>query len=473
MENQFQIEQNEILETILKPLYSMWSLPLKDQKEHLQWATKNTKEFILELYITSNCNQKCSYCYLVQHGDELYPKEIRDPETILKNLKIYFNYSLEKGYNYNRIDLFSGEIWGTPFGDKVLDIILLYLNKGLQIGSVIIPTNFSFCENESTIEKMEHYISSFSKLNCRLGFSCSMDGFVIDKLNRPFADNREKTKEYYTRILSFCKAHGFGFHPMIAANNIELQKENYDFWIEILKEFGTKNNLRNTSYGRIMQLVVRNNDWTIDSIKQYLDWLNYVLDKDVEVFFDGKYDEFISELYARKLPYTNNYFPYSLAKEYYGYACTMGHMLTIRLGDLAIAPCHRMSYEKFIIGRFMVEDDKIIGLKADNIQMASAIYLTNAISKPHCDLCPIRSYCMKGCIGSQYEALNEPFCPIPCVCELHKATFMFLYMKYMKLGAFKDNYFKSLFGDEIHKAFKQLAEKEHNKLWINYIQTLI
>ena len=29
----------------------------------------------IELIIRPECNQKCQYCYITNHGDELYPKE--------------------------------------------------------------------------------------------------------------------------------------------------------------------------------------------------------------------------------------------------------------------------------------------------------------------------------------------------------------------------------------------------------------
>lgn len=31
----------------------------------------------IELIIRPECNQKCQYCYITNHGDELYPKEER------------------------------------------------------------------------------------------------------------------------------------------------------------------------------------------------------------------------------------------------------------------------------------------------------------------------------------------------------------------------------------------------------------
>jgi len=45
----------------------------------------------------------------------------------------------------------------------------------------------------------------------------------------------------------------------------------------------------------------------------------------------------------------------------------MGRMICVRLGDLAICPCHRTSYDKYLLGKFEVKDNQIIGIKANNV----------------------------------------------------------------------------------------------------------
>lgn len=474
MENQFQMEQNEALKAILSSIYSIWSLPLNEQKKYISKMSgcSSNKDFMLELYITASCNQKCSYCYLTKNGEQLYPLDLRSEDTIIKNLEIYLDYSIKNGYNYYRVDLFSGEIWHLPFGKRVLETILKYIKKGLKIGSLVIPTNFSFCEKDSTIEIIEYYIKELENFDTKLCFSCSIDGLIVDKMNRPFNDDREKTSDFYSKIFTFCKMHEIGFHPMIAANNIEYQKENYDNWIKVM-QFGLDDNTYLQShFAEIMQLMVRNNDWSEEKIKKYLDWVNYVMEKDIELFFNSDIDLFFNKIYSDKETYSGYYLPYKIEHGYFDYACTLGSMLAIRLGDLSIVPCHRLSYDKFILGKFIVENDKIVDVEAKNIQMASAIFLTNGISKPYCDCCPINSYCMKGCIGSQYETLNEPFCPIPSVCELLKASFLFLYLKHEKLGAFNIPIVQDKLSD-INTVYKNLVIKENCQKWINYIQTLI
>ena len=47
----------------------------------------------IEIIVRPDCNQKCKYCYLVQHGKESYPLHTRvDRETTLRNIKLFMDY---------------------------------------------------------------------------------------------------------------------------------------------------------------------------------------------------------------------------------------------------------------------------------------------------------------------------------------------------------------------------------------------
>ena len=48
----------------------------------------NTGMFTLELYITGECNQKCDYCYLTNHREDIYPSKLYNHKTILNNMKL-------------------------------------------------------------------------------------------------------------------------------------------------------------------------------------------------------------------------------------------------------------------------------------------------------------------------------------------------------------------------------------------------
>lgn len=431
----FEKEQNEVLNYTLHSIYKLWDLDFPDQEHLLKEVQAAKNEFFLELYITSDCNQACEYCYLSKYGDKLYPKEYRDNKTILKNLDMLLSYYLQMELNLPRIDIFSGEIWGYPLGNKVFDILLKYIRKGLRVNLIVIPSNLSFCRNEATIEVVQNYLEQFRNEHIPICFSCSMDGIVIDRISRPFVGNQEKELSYYQNIFDFCKKNDFGYHPMIDADTIEYQKENYLSWLEIIKhQYDNPEEL----FGLIMQLEVRSSRWTKDKIISYLDWLNFVCEEDFKLFFNSDPHKFAEFIYLKKVPknnlFGNTYMPYALTEAGNSPTCTIGGMLCVRLGDLAIAPCHRTSYEKFLFGKYEVKDDKIVGVtKGNNIALMNSLYRSSVNIKPGCGTCPYVDYCLKGCLGNQYEENKEIFYPVPENCQLQKAKIIFCLEKYKKM----------------------------------------
>lgn len=460
----FQEENNEILQEILNSLTA-------------QWSGADKKNKFLELYVTGDCNQKCDYCYLVKYGDQIYPKDIRKPEQILKNLRILLDYLLDKKLIPFRIDLFSGEILGTKLGNSIFDILLEYLEKGFLFKQLSIPSNMSFCLNEKSIEIVDDYIEKFGNFDCHVSISCSMDGLIVDKINRPFNKNTDKLKtaDYYKRIIGFCTRHGYGYHPMIAANSLKYQKENYKIWLKILHLTFPDEEEFKSKFGHVMQLMVRNNDWTDEYIKEYLDWLNFMIETDKKEYFDNSNKKLIESLYTDEVNkfLDLSWMPYQVS-EFPTFSCTIGKMLCIRLGDLAICPCHRTAYDKYLFGKYEVENDKIVGIKANNVQLASAIYLTSTLIKPKCAECPLVTMCVKGCLGCQYENTNDIFYPVESVCNLFKVSYLFLDMKFKKMIK-EDHLNIAAYGAlvKLDGIIKNMLGKEDFSEWIKYIQSLI
>ena len=143
LNNDFQKEQNALLKNIISPIYGYWQ-SFGEAWYNNQDTSKFKRGLTLELYITPECNQNCEYCYLVKNRDEIYPKEIRDHDTIIHNLEILLNYYQSQGFALPRIDLFSGEIWGYGLGNKVLNTLLNAIRHGLRIEEIVIPSNMSF-----------------------------------------------------------------------------------------------------------------------------------------------------------------------------------------------------------------------------------------------------------------------------------------------------------------------------------------
>ena len=440
--DQFQKEQNELLEYMVKNVFFN-----KFEKAKNADQSSTDDALGIEFYITSVCNQKCNYCYLVKYGDKLYPKEIRDKDTIIRNMERVFEYLLEQNVTYiPRIDLFSGEIWGMEFGNQILNIIIKYLEKGIQIGEIMIPTNASFLTDDRIAEVIDYYHKRFKSLNVTFRMSASIDGAVVEHTNRPFrtknATEVYKTDEYYDKIMKFFFEHEWGFHPMVDASTIEKQPENYEWWHKQFDKFGY------TSYEQflnfIMFLEVRNDSWTEEKLEAYAKWLNHMLDYDYTHYWVGHEQAFYNLILCSNrnadlvdqdnavLPkdYMFGYMPTIISSsKSKSFGCSAGSLLTIRLGDLSIVPCHRTSYPKFIYGNFDVENDKITGITANNPFLMFNVIGQGVSTQFKCDACPINSCCMHGCLGSQWENTKDLFYPIKSVCDLNKVKVLFMAAK--------------------------------------------
>lgn len=450
--NNFQAENNIVFKNLIeKGLFSQLN-----------------SSFILELYITPNCNKKCTYCYLQKNKDYIYPKELRDEELILNNLEILLDYYLKINWVPHRLDLFSGEIWGYQFGNKVLDIILKYVEKGLKFADILIPSNGSFCEHKEIIEIINDYISKFALAGTNLKFSISYDGMIVDELQRPYFKGKSKD-DFILNVFTFCRQHKFGFHPMIDASYIEKQEENYQSWIKLLKEYYPTD--FDFTYGQVMQLEVRSNDWTEDKILSYLKWLKYYINTDLQEYYNNNKMRFYKAIiFDDRESYINcnwtSYFPYIISSTNGALlGCSLGQMLCVRLGDLAICPCHRTSYESFILGKYIVKDNEIIDLECNNLALTSSIYMTSFNTKPVCGNCAIRKHCSRNCLGANYEINNELFYPIEENCELQKAKIIFLFHYYKQLFENKDL-------DSLENVYNNLkiSEPEVCEKWTKLIQ---
>ena len=428
MAKTFQEENDELLQYILETaLYSKW----KDKDPTTRTPIIQT----VELNVTAACNQKCTYCYLVKHGDELYPKEIRDQKTILRNERLLLEYLAKNNYQVQKLEIFSGEIWATKFGWDVLQVIYDILeSKKLLSDYIMIPSNMSFLLDRKARAKIEDFIEKFKNIGVRLAFSISVDGKYLEEENRPFNDedkNEIKTMDdWYNFLFTWAKKYKYAFHPMVAASGIEKWIDNYKWWNDMYKKF----KLDPFEYG--MYLEVRNDDWTLEKINTYLDVVNYMVDNDLSICqYDIK--SFMTSSVAPEEH--RGYFPYILIWEGIVWGCSVNLSLIVRLGDLAIGPCHRTCYEQFIYGYYRLNEDEteIIGVDAKNVQLANLVLCgtINGLSK--CGSCIIKDHCLRGCLGSQLESTNEILTPIPSVCNLFKARAMFLYMKYKKIGIYE------------------------------------
>mgnify|MGYP001624022257 FL=1 len=456
MKLSFQQENDILLNYIL-------DTSILDKIKNKSFEEQKELQFYIELNITSVCNQKCDYCYLVKYGNELYPPEIRGEENILNNIRVFFDYLIENQIFPYRFDLFSGEIWGMEFGNKVFDIILEYLDKGLKCNFIMVPSNMSFLTNDKTTEVVQKYIDIFRMKDVDLRFSASFDGKYIDSDSRSYRNESKNSLKhndaFYDKLFLFCKKNNFGFHPMVGAYKIEEWKKNIVWFYDMFEKYYM------TEEYVVMFLEVRNDYWTKEKIDSYIDFLDFLIDYKIKRYFNGNVERFMDNLYSdtfNSSPKNYNILavPY-FGKSYLG--CTIYRSLIVRMGDLAIGPCHRLHYNKFIYGHFIKENNKIVGIEANNVQLANRVLLGTLNSHPKCSGCNYSTVCMKGCLGSQYENNNDPLVPCKTVCDLFKTKFNFFVYKYQKLGCY--DYIKKI-NPTVFDQLEKIRNGSEYKEWI-------
>ena len=420
-------EKDELLKFILTNRYfNTWK---NDRPPEMGLSTSLINDSKLEIYLTSSCNQKCEYCYLVKHGSEIYPQEFNTKENILNNLEILFNWIIKEDFFIPEIEYFTGEIWHNQFGLDVLELTYQAILKGLQVKQVLIPSNCSFLLDEIQTQKIQRYINKIRSCGVNLQFSISVDGAIIEDFSRPLNNNQKKTDEFYDRMFLFAVHNEYYFHPMLSSSNIKYWKENYKWWDMMCKKYNFY-----SAKQVVMMLEVRNDDWTDESIKDYCDFLDFLIE---EEFKDLNYNvkEFAQAILNPDDYQLCGYLTYGLPPADTFAGCTVANSLCIRVGDLAICPCHRTAYPKFLYGHFIVKDNQIIDLEAENVNMAIRILLANNnLCHFKCDTCPCSYFCLKGCFGSQIESTGDPFMPIPSVCHLFEEKLKFLITKYRNMG---------------------------------------
>lgn len=424
---QFEKEQTQLLKVILNQrFFSPW-------QENPINNTSLQNDANLEIYITNICNQHCEYCYLTKY-DNLYPSDLRSPELLLRNLKLLYEYIMENSYNIPKIEFFSGEIWQTQFGLDILDLTFEYLKKGMQIGWFMIPSNCSFIFDKIQTQKIQQRIDNFRAFGHDLRFSVSIDGKIIDQQERPLNDkNQIRTDEFYEDLFCFCKHNDYYFHPMVSSQSVKYWIENYKWWKSQFEKW-------DMDIKDIMMLEVRNADWTDESIADYNKFMDYLVDIYCKEYCKNDIQRFGNILMCirnadQDSSAIDGYIPWAFPETDSFAGCSVATDLTVRLGDLAICPCHRTAYNKYLYGKFIVENDKIVDIEANNPQMAIKILMTNFnLCINECDTCVFNEYCLKGCFGSQLEAMQDPFIPIPNVCKFFKAKLNHLLEKYKNMG---------------------------------------
>lgn len=394
----------------------------------------------VEFIISSVCNQQCEYCYLFKHGHEMYPPASNNKQNILTNLKLLLEYLEEKEYKYSIYDVFSGEFFQLSFWEEVFQIFYdhhkKYKKKDMTMS---IPTNMSFLLDEEETKKVEAWIKKFSEIKIFLYLSCSIDGPEdLEELERPIINYPNiKNKDFYDRLFKFMSKYQLVAHPMVTKNFVAKYKEHYDWWIDNVIKYDCKFTKPSGAicYSIPMFLEVRDPDqWDEESIENYRKFLWYMAEKDlatihhndieqlcyhiVDDFSDGMMD--LGE-YTHVQPYT-----IAFPNGQKSLPCSIQSGMVCRVGDLAIVPCHRTCYPHMVYGFLETNNEKtkIIGERGERVTLAHKIQTCNPNrSFLKCSDCEIKSFCVKGCLGSQYENNRELFAVSDKVCDMFKVKY--------------------------------------------------
>lgn len=401
----------------------------------------------VELVVRPNCNQKCQYCYLTKYGNKIYPTEYNvSNEQILNNIKLFFDYLIEKKAYVCHWEIFAGDLFYDGLYFEIIDLFIEYFKKILdifpgnqEIGDISIPCNFSFINNEDTVKKFDEYYNKLLDIRVHLSLSCSTDG--------PNMNVREKINPDYDKLFTFIKKYNFGIHPMISYETIDNAIENYDWWVQQFEKYHFNPSRKDR---HPCMLEVRNEGWTDEAIDKYIKLLDHIIEDRIKACYNN-IDTFAISLFAKEefLKYHSMliyaYGPHQMdpiklidnPNRDNHMTCSMGGILTVNCADLTLVPCHRLAYPHFRGAQFVIENNKIIKVKALNgLYAFLSQILENVKVKPICVNCENKQFCIQGCNGAQYEAFGEPFLPIPEVCKMLSSKINFLVEKYEKLGIF-------------------------------------
>ena len=278
----FQEENDNILKYLIDSMF----FDVFDVTDEKARATSNR----LEIFVTPVCNQVCDYCYVMKHGNQLYPYNLLDEENMINNLKKILNWLKLNHKTMDVFDLFSGEIWSDPLGYMVLDTILEFYKSYRVSMNIVIPSNMSFLFAPDGENKMQWYIDEFQKIGTRLIFSASIDGIFLEDKFRKFKYKKDtinivRDQSYYDKIFSFCHKNGYLFHPMVSAKSCKYWIENFDWYMEMINKYYG-------SYLNLMMLEVRDDNWEDEDIKYHHKLLKHIIDFKLEKWFNGDVKKF-------------------------------------------------------------------------------------------------------------------------------------------------------------------------------------
>ena len=129
--------------------------------------------------------------------------------------------------------------------------------------------------------------------------------------------------------------------------------------------------------------------------------------------------------------------------------------------NLSLIPCHRTCYPQYVAAYFLTDEEKtkIIGIKPHNLNTYITIRSMKDNILPKCSNCPFNEWCMKGCLGANYESTSELFLPPRSVCKMFKAKFVHIAHLLYDQGIYQCAVENQIF-----------LNKQHQQVWDNLMQ---
>ena len=361
-----------------------------------------------ELMVNNKCHLACKYCYMNKYGDQYFPKGTQSPSTILRNSKMLLEWFAENRYA-PALEIFAGDSVTDPVCRKIAHQVYdMALDGKRAATNLMIPTNFSWIRFDKYVRDVEDIKEKSEYTGIPYSLSASIDGKYMDECNRPLKScNKAYDEEFYNKVFEFSAKHRCGFHPMVYSNNIERWIDNFLWFQDNFEKYGI-------GWKNLYLLEVRNVEWTEQQTIDYSKFIKFLIhwsydkcDRDSTKFHDfiqnGRGFNILSSWSA------------TIGR---GVGCSIQSNICTRVGDLGIVPCHRLAYKYFDSGRFVVENNKITGVEADNLELWLMIQAYSSKVAGYCEKCRIKSVCHAGCLGAQYEITGDMFAPIPTVCRL-------------------------------------------------------
>jgi radical SAM protein with 4Fe4S-binding SPASM domain len=418
----YQEENNKLIESFLKrTFFKGWRNPKTEKLANFQ---------SVEIWLNNKCNLSCKYCYINQYGDDLYSSENQDGQKVLKNLEMFLNWLIKNKFA-PKFELFSGEPFVQEVGFKAIEMILeKYKNIKNKPPFLIVPTNYTFLLSEKLTKKVEDLLRKSRRIGIPVSLSASFDGKYCEK-NRPFKNMKSnqidpRNDKYYDKAFAFNKKWGFGFHPMIYSEGIKNWQKN---WLWFQKNFQK----HNISWDNIYLLEVRNAEWRDKQILEFGKFIEFLIKWTFHNSCHDDIEKFLFFLFRRG--YNMLQSPFTTIGR--GIGCSIQSTFHVRLGDLALVPCHRTSYPPFVYGYFKVKNNKLTKIEISNPELMLAIYSFDAKNQPQCENCLLKNVCSFGCLGSQFETTGDLFSPIPTVCQLEHVKIASIIKALKELKVFK------------------------------------